>query len=143
MDEATAETAQQTQRFERKFFVLPRNIGFAYTLLRQVCRPDSEYPEGQVNSLYFDTFDLDQYVRSASGDFKKDKVRLRWYDEISNQHETVPVFLELKSRQGFASSKQRERLPVSARCLELTNLGAGVVDKTTLIDTLARFGHFP
>jgi hypothetical protein len=143
IDEATAETAQPTQRFERKFFILPRNIGFAYTLLRQVCRLDSEYPEGQVNSLYFDTPDLDQYMRSASGDFRKDKVRLRWYDEIRNQQGTVPVFLELKSRQGFASSKQRERLLVSAQHLELTRLGAGIVDKTTLIDTLARFGHFP
>ena len=78
IDEATARTAQPAQRFERKFFILPRNIGFAYALLRQICRPDGEYPEGQVNSLYFDTPDLDQYVRSAAGDFKKDKVRLRW-----------------------------------------------------------------
>ncbi len=70
---------QFRQRFERKFFVVPRNIGFAYALLRQVCRPDSEYPEEQINSLYFDTPDLDQLQRSAAGEFKKDKVRIRWY----------------------------------------------------------------
>ena len=140
MDEAIP--AQPTQRFERKFFVLPRNLGFAFTLLRQICRPDSEYPEGQVNSLYFDTPDLDQYLKSASGDFKKDKVRIRWYGEIGNHQGMAPVFLELKSRQGFASSKQRQRLLVSAHHLELARLGAGIIDRTELVDTLARFGHY-
>ena len=51
--------------------------------------------------------------------------------------------MELKSRQGFASSKKRERLLVSARYIEPTQLGAGIVGKTTLVDTLAGFGHFP
>ena len=51
--------------------------------------------------------------------------------------------MELKSRQGFASSKQRQRLLASAQHLELARLGAGIIDKTTLVDTLARFGHYP
>jgi len=132
-----------TQRFERKFFVLPKNTGFAYTLLRQVCRPDSEYPEGQVNSLYFDTPDLDQYEKSLSGDFRKDKVRIRWYGKVENHEGIAPVFLELKSREGFASSKQRQRLLVSAEHLELGRLGSGIVSTTILNDTLAKFGHHP
>ncbi len=132
-----------TRRLEQKFFVSPGNIGFAYTLLRQVCRPDREYPEGQVNSLYFDTPDLDQYMRSVSGEFKKDKVRIRWYNEIRSSQRLAPVFLELKSRQGFASSKQRQRFIVSAQYLEPPHLSAGIVDKTILVDTLAGFGHYP
>jgi len=143
IDEATAETEELPQRFERKFFVLPRSVGFAYTLLRQVCRPDSEYPESRVNSLYFDTPDLDQFIRSESGDFKKDKVRLRWYGQIGAQQETVPVFLELKARQGFVSSKQRRRLEVSAECLAPAHLANGIIDRRVLMDTLAAFGHFP
>jgi hypothetical protein len=131
------------QRFELKFFVLPKNIGFAYATLRQVCRPDSEYPESRVNSLYFDTSDLDQYARSASGDFRKDKVRIRWYGEIGGSQQTAPVFLELKSRQGFASGKQRRRLLVPAQHLERSSLGAGIIDKAILVDTVARFGHYP
>lgn len=87
--------------------------------------------------------DLDQYERSASGDFKKDKVRIRWYGDIGNHQGMVPVFLELKSREGFASSKQRLRLLASAQHLEPLRLGAGIVDKMTLIETLARFGHYP
>lgn len=134
---------QRTERFERKFFIFPRNIGFAYTLLRQFCRPDSEYPEGQVNTLYFDTPDLDEYIKSASGDFRKNKVRIRWYDRVENSQGMVPIFLELKTRQGFVSSKQRQRSLVPAQNLELTRLVAGIVDPTTLINTLAGFGHFP
>jgi hypothetical protein len=130
-------------RFERKFFILPRNIGFAYATLREVCRADREYPECEVNSLYFDTPDLEQYDRSASGDFRKQKVRIRWYDKPGSPQESVPVFLELKSREGFASSKQRRRLLVPALHLELAHLRAGIVDRKTFVDTLAEFGHFP
>jgi hypothetical protein len=143
IDKATDSTTEPTQRFERKFFILPRNIGFAYTLLRQICRPDREYPQDQVNSLYFDNTDLDQYMRSASGDFKKDKVRIRWYGEAGNNQEIVPVFIELKSRQGFASSKQRQRLMVSAQHLKQYPPGTGLIDKTMLVNTLAKFGYFP
>lgn len=134
---------QFRQRFERKFFIVPRNIDFAHALLRHVCRPASEYPEEQINSLYFDTFDLDQHERSAAGEFKKDKVRIRWYGDNGALPQMVPVFVELKSRQGFAGSKRRERLLVSADSLRFDRLGAGIVGKTTLMDTLARFGHFP
>lgn len=134
---------QFTQRFERKFFVVPRNISFAYTLLRQVCRPDSQYPEGQVNSLYFDTPDLDQYTRSSSGEFRKDKVRIRWYGNLADYDGEVPAFLELKVRQGFASSKRRQKLLMPTEVLELSRLGAGIINGTLLSATLAGFGHFP
>jgi len=143
VNETTASAVPPTQRFERKFFILPRNLGFAYTLLRQICRPDREYPKGLVSSLYFDTADLEQYTRSASGDFKKDKVRIRWYGEFDDYQETVPVFLELKKRQGFASSKQRQRLVVPLQHLELANLGRGIVTRNMLVDTIARFDYYP
>jgi hypothetical protein len=131
-------------RFERKFTILPANIGLAYTLLRQVCRPDREYPEDRVCSLYFDTADLDQYERSAAGDHRKDKVRIRWYGESHNhQIGEVSVYLELKTRLGFASSKQRRKLTVPAQLLQPVNLSRGITDRTTLLQTLADFGHFP
>jgi len=143
MDDARPHVPQPAQRFERKFFVPARNLGFAYALLRQVCRPDAEYPDGRVTSLYFDTPDLDQYTRSESGEFRKRKVRIRWYDEIDRRQTAAPVFLELKSREGFASSKQRRGLSVPAERLEPPRLGAGIVDGRTLMDTLAGFGHYP
>lgn len=129
------------QRFERKFYIVPKNIGFAAALLRQLCRPDREFPQDRVHSLYFDTPDLDQYERSASGEFRKNKVRVRWYVEDYRGGAGVPVFIELKSRQGFASSKQRRQLLVPAA--QPLGLARGIVSKTTLLETLAGFGYFP
>ncbi len=130
------------QRIERKFFVLPRNINLAYGLLHQFCRLDSEYPEEQVNSLYFDTGDLEQYVKSSSGESRKNKVRIRWYHTLADYREEVPIFLELKTREGFAGSKQRRRLLIPASHLEQENLHRGIVPMTTLIDTMSGFGHY-
>lgn len=55
----------------------------------------------------------------------------------------MPVYLELKSRQGFASSKQRRRLTVPAMQLEPAGLAGGIVSRTTLLETLAGFSYFP
>ena len=130
-----------TQRIERKFFILPKNIGLAYRLLRQCCHKASEYPEEQINSLYFDTPDLEQHNRSLSGEFRKDKARIRWYGTDEELGQETPIFIELKSREGFASSKQRRQLVVPT--LMLSALTDGIVSRSTLVDTLSSFGHFP
>lgn len=131
------------QRFERKYYLTPEDVGLAYGLLRQICRPATEYPSEQINSLYFDTTDLDQLERSASGDYFKDKVRIRWYGEDKNLNGMQAIFIELKSRRGFASTKQRLSLQVPAEDLSLDRLGKGIVTRTLMVDTLARFGYFP
>ncbi len=115
----------------------------AYTFLRQICRPDREYPKDRVNSLYFDTADLDQYEKSAAGDFRKNKVRIRWYDSDAAERGGIPIYLELKSREGFASSKQRQKFNVPPEFLKPINLSRGILDKTTINQTLATFGFFP
>ena len=51
-------------KFQRKFYLTPERISLAFGLLRQASVMDSEYPSEQINSLYFDTADLDQYARS-------------------------------------------------------------------------------
>ena len=131
------------ERFERKYYLTPRELGLAYGLLRHICLPAREYPSEQINSLYFDTADLDQHERSSSGDYYKDKVRLRWYGEDNKLSGIQPIFVELKSRQGFASTKQRLKLHVPAESLALANIGKGIVPRTLLMDTMARFGYFP
>ena len=140
--ETTTSGVQSTQRFEQKFFVLPRNVGFTYALLRQFCRLDNEYPEEQVNSLYFDTEDLEQHVKSSSGEFRKDKIRIRWYHTLEDYKEEVPIFLELKSREGFISSKKRQKLLVPMQHLETASLSKGIISMTELINTITSFGHF-
>ncbi|MEA4907214.1 MAG: VTC domain-containing protein [Chloroflexi bacterium] len=39
------------------------------------------YPPRQVNSLYFDTYDLDSYNRHIEGLYERYKLRLRWYGQ--------------------------------------------------------------
>ncbi len=150
---------------EQKFFLTPQREGMASALLRRTCRADREYPVGQVNSLYFDTPDLEQHQRSDSGEFAKDKVRIRWYGEAHDPHRTngntyghpcpgvasatiateeelVRVWLELKSRRGFASTKQRLTLDVPSSALDYAALSRGIVEPITLARTMAGFGFF-
>jgi hypothetical protein len=133
---------KQPQRFERKFTIRPADIGLAYTFLRQICRTDKEYPKDRVYSLYFDTPDLDQYEKSAAGEYRKNKVRIRWYGSDVVERGRMPVYLELKSREGFASSKQRKKFTVPKGSLKLENLSRGILDKTTIRQTIAEFGYF-
>jgi len=131
------------ERFERKYYLLPRDVGVAYGLLRQVCLPAPEYPSEQVNSLYFDTVDLDQHERSSSGDYLKDKVRIRWYGEDGHLSGVQSVFLEVKTRRGFAGTKQRVRFEAPAESLEPASLGRGILPGSLLMERLPGLGYFP
>ncbi|MBN1632069.1 MAG: VTC domain-containing protein [Thermoleophilia bacterium] len=133
------------ERVEQKYFVAPAKLGLALALLRRTCRWDGEYPEEQINSLYFDTVDLDQHQRSLAGEFAKDKIRIRWYGTWPGSSEAdglMPVWLELKSRRGFASTKQRRPLQISAGAIAPASLSRGIVPITALRQTMAEFGFF-
>jgi hypothetical protein len=130
------------ERFERKYYLPPAKVGFAYGLLTQLCIPDVGFASEQINSLYFDTSGLDQYERSASGDYSKDKIRIRWYGENKDLCEAETIFIELKSKRGFANTKQRLKLQVPAEKLALDNMGKGIIPRSILMNTLASFGYF-
>lgn len=130
------------ERFERKYYLRPEKVNLGYGLLRQSCLMDTEYPSEQINSLYFDTPDLEQHERSDSGDFKKDKVRIRWYGDEERHNGKRTIFIELKSRHGFAGTKQRLRFQVPSENLFPERLGNGIIPRTMLTETLARFGCF-
>jgi len=162
-------TGTLTARVEQKYFVAPTKTGLALALLRRTCRWDSAYPQEQINSLYFDTGDLEQHERSLAGEFAKDKIRIRWYGTEHGPHvgdghsdapggapptasttsvrpaptdAVVPVWLELKSRRGFSSTKQRKGLEVPAEALDFAALSRGVVPFVILMQTMAEFGFF-
>lgn len=139
------ETSKQVlpERFERKYYLPPAKVGFAYGLLTQICIPDTGFASEQINSLYFDTVDLDQYERTASGDYYKNKVRIRWYGEEENLHDMETVFIELKSKQAFASTKQRLKLQIPPEKLITKNLRYGIIPRSVLMNTLASYGYFP
>lgn len=142
-------------RMEQKYFVTPARAGQALALLRRTCRWDGVFPQEQINSLYFDTADLDQHERSLAGEYAKDKVRIRWYGAANPGAATsgaggcgageggaAPVWLELKSRRGFASFKQRRTMDVPGETLAFEALSRGIVPATMLVQTMAEFGFF-
>jgi hypothetical protein len=142
--------APLVERVEQKFFVAPSRETLALALLRRTCRAERLYAVGQVNSLYFDTPNLDQHELSDAGEYAKDKVRIRWYGEECDPHRTdcapdeaVKVWLELKSRRGFSSTKQRATLEVPAAALSFSSLPRGIVPAATLARTIASFGFMP
>ena len=147
-----------SERVEQKLFVRPDHIGLALGLLLRTCRRDPQFPGGQVNSLYFDTVDLEEHRKSDAGELAKDKVRIRWYGDELDPHRleaggsssvgvpgerSVEVWLERKSRRAFASTKQRLAVEAPASALTFTALEEGIVPADLLVDTMARFGLFP
>src|SRR4030042_1476789 len=131
------------ERFESKFCVYPAEIGLAYNLLHQICKKDEDFYSEQINSLYFDSVDLDQHEKSSSGDFRKDKVRIRWYGNELGRSGTQIVFVELKSRHGFAGTKQRTKLEIPVEKLETDNLSMGIIPRYRLMEILAEYGYYP
>jgi hypothetical protein len=69
-------------------------------------------------------------------------VRIRWYGADLKSDGMEDIFIELKSKHGFAGTKQRFKLHVPAESLALENLGRGIVPGTLLAETLAKFGYF-
>jgi len=131
------------QRIERKFYLSPEKVDSAYGLLRSICRADGNYPAEQINSLYFDTANLDQYDASDSGELVKNKVRIRWYGRSWSTEGKQAIYLELKSRRGFSSTKQRLELQVPSDNLTPAKLSNGIISNSVLSDTLFKFGYFP
>ena len=149
-----AEAADADWREEHKY-PLPSSRAPLLTAWLDARLPrDSQYPLGMVTSCYYDTANLDSYQESADGEFTKHKLRLRWYGEPVDPY--AGVWLELKSRDGARSVKQRVRYPSSgvpnqlgliipdrdelARCLvDFTELGAPPLDPTLQPTVLIRY----
>lgn len=83
--------------------------------LEYSCLPDPEHPVGVIQSIYFDTPDLKHYAEKVNSDYRKSKVRLRWYGnpESMAAGSVTKCFLEVKNKYGAIRRKDRieVRLP--------------------------------
>jgi hypothetical protein len=112
----------QTERFERKF-PLPEGVeDQALALLRAYGVPDPEHPQGVINSAYFDTPELESYLDALNGDYRKRKIRARWYGEPPYD-DGVDLYVECKSKRRFMSSKARVPHPVAGTALRDEAIG--------------------
>ena len=132
-----------SERFERKFYLPSSAISFASHLLRHCCPADRRYPRGTIHSVYYDTADLEHYDESEQGDRTRKKVRIRWYDFPQDTTADIPVFVELKSKTGFAGSKQRKELPVSPQRLTFSAMRNGILPYMQIMQALSEFNYTP
>ncbi len=99
------------ERFERKF-PLPEGVeSTVLALLQTSAYPDGAFPEGVINSVYFDSLDLESYHDALNGDYRKQKIRLRWYGQPVGR-DAISIFLEVKRKEGAFSDKIRNQSAV-------------------------------
>ena len=101
--------AEAATREERKYPFPAARAALLTAWLDARLPRDPRYPQGVITSCYYDTPELDAYQESADGEFRKRKLRLRWYGDPIDP--LAGVWLEVKSREGVRSFKQRARFP--------------------------------
>ena len=131
-----------SERFERKFFLPGSMVPFAAHLLAHCCPADRQYPQGTVHSVYYDTPEMDFFCDSQEGNYGRVKIRIRWYD-FPAAGTTASAFLELKSKRGYAGSKQRKSFVVPAERLCGSGSDQSVLPFPVVMQGLAEFGYCP
>ena len=63
------------------------------------------YPKRKINTLYFDDYSFSSYIDSCSGNSCRNKYRIRWYGENSQNNDSF-IHFEIKSKNGNAGTKK-------------------------------------
>ena len=104
---------------EQKYIFLTHHQKGLLEWLRFSFNSDSEFPTGPVSTIYYDTPQMDLYYEKRNSNYLKSKIRLRWYENLSqlprNSH--ISCYLELKKKVGVFRSKIRQNLSFPARLL--------------------------
>ena len=90
------------QRLEKKFVFLPGDDK-KFETLKVKGFFKKIYNKRRVNSIYYDTIDLDCLWDNINGFSNRDKYRVRWYDDINNSE----VFFEKKKKINQATQKTK------------------------------------
>lgn len=91
----------------------PHVLGY----LQSHLRPDPAFPGAWVMSLYFDTPDWRFLEAKLSSDYRKTKVRVRWYEDSAGSPIGGAAFLEIKRKHGAVREKVRVALEGTAQGL--------------------------
>lgn len=109
---------------ERKFVSDMVSHDDVIGIMRAFCEPDGDYPQGDLESIYFDDPMLTSYWEKANGDSLKRKIRIRWYHTGETLSETTDAFLEVKDRIGAARDKARYRFKAPSALLIQSDLSS-------------------
>ena len=123
---------------ERKWVGDAAWASLAHGVLGAWAEADAEHPEGELESVYFDTPDLLAWREKANGDSLKRKIRIRWYRE-GGLPSRCRAWLEVKDRIGSARKKMRHAFTADGTFLDTAPLeSAGW--KALLEKTMAETG---
>lgn len=86
------------------------------------CRPDPDFPEGIVSSIYYDSMDWVLLREKLNSDYVKTKIRVRWYGDLETGETGEASFLEVKTKEGGLSGKTRIRTQWPGSWLETVPL---------------------
>lgn len=108
---------------EMKYVAPAHRMRLALRMLEQTCDPDPNFPVGIVSSIYYDTRNWDYLREKRDSDYLKTKVRLRWYEQISQSSELADVsHAEMKYRIGCKRKKIRLTTEYTGKYLASVNL---------------------
>ena len=125
-------------RFERKFFIPVSKVALARHLLTHSCVKDRQHSRSLVNSIYYDTPDLDYFTESEEGNCRRHKVRFRWYDRPWEHGAMATAYLELKGKHGFTGTKTRQAFAIPSTTLARPRASARLISDTVLRQTLTQ-----
>lgn len=103
---------------EVKFVFPGATIEVARAVLRAACRREEPHAASRVETIYFDSPGLESLEEKLASDYRKSKIRLRWYDG------GAAVWLEVKRRLGSRREKLRAPVALDGRELSLRSLEA-------------------
>ena len=116
-------SAGKTPDFETKYTLPSARAPLVASWLRYRM-PRDHVPSGRVFSLYLDSDDRRSLQAATNGDYRKSKVRLRWYEPDDEGPARPGVFLEVKRKTGLRRTKLRRPIEIPERRLKTGNIGA-------------------
>lgn len=96
-----APEAHQALDHEVKFVFHGATVEVARAILRAACLREEPHAASRVETIYFDGPGLESLAEKLGSDYRKEKIRLRWYDR------SAAVWLEVKRRVGSRRAKLR------------------------------------
>ena len=127
---------------ERKWTCAQARVPQVARFLAGRLSPDRAHAAGWVNSVYYDTPDRRFLREKLDSDFRKTKVRVRWYEDDDGALLSPDAYLEVKSKRGSSRTKTRLEVPLGAA--EIRRLPFSDARLRALPDLARRSGeHLP
>ncbi len=96
------------QRIEKKYILTKKQALQLYEMIKEHLKAD-RYPTSKIYNLYLDNDQMQLVTTSSLKPIYKEKIRIRSYKEIKDDHEEV--FVEIKKKYKKVVTKRRVALP--------------------------------